>query len=99
MEPAAAWPMTMHTHIGNLIREVFDSQPKSHTVSWFAAQLNCRRGNIYNIFNRPTIDTALLHRICIILEHDFFADLSRSVFCEENDAAVEACDDSVQNVR
>lgn len=89
----------MHPHIGNIIREVFDSQPKSHTISWFAAQLNCRRGNIYSIFRRSTIDTALLHRISIILNHDFFADLSRSVFCEENDAVEEVCDDSVQDVR
>lgn len=89
----------MHPHIGNIIREVFDSQPKSHTVSWFAARLNCRRGNIYSIFRRSTIDTALLHRISIILNHDFFADLSRSVLCEENDAVEEVCDDSVQDVR
>lgn len=70
----------MHPHIGNIIREVFDSQPKAHTISWFATQLNCRRGNIYSIFRRSTIDTALLHRISIILNHDFFADLSRFLY-------------------
>lgn len=66
----------MHTHVGQLIKSVFDKQPKTHTIQWFANQLNCRRGNIYDIFKRPTIDTQLLARISAILNHDFFADLS-----------------------
>lgn len=31
---------------------------------------------MYNIFNRATIDSELLMRICRVLNHDFFADLS-----------------------
>lgn len=63
-------------HIGNRIREVFDEQPKAHNIQWFAAQLNCKRANVYNIFRRSTIDTELLARISVALDHDFFADLS-----------------------
>ena len=65
-------------HIGTLIKAEFDKQPRSHTVTWFARQLNCNRGNIYNIFSRSTIDTQLLMRISQILAHDFFSDLSES---------------------
>ncbi|MDO4511829.1 MAG: hypothetical protein Q4B68_08440 [Bacteroidales bacterium] len=33
---------------------------------------------MYNIFHRESIDTKLLMRISVVMEHDFFADL-----CEE----------------
>lgn len=66
-------------HIGRLIKQVFDRQPKSHTIVWFAGRLNCRRGNIYNIFNRATIDTELLIRISQVLSHDFFKDISEQL--------------------
>lgn len=67
-------------HIGRHIREVFDLQPKTHNIEWFASQLNCKRANVYNIFNRRTIDTELLARISAILDHDFFRDLSQAQF-------------------
>lgn len=67
----------MQIHVGQLIKAVFDRQPKECTIQWLADRLNCRRGNIYNIFNRPTIDTQLLARISAALDHDFFADLSQ----------------------
>ena len=73
-------------HIGNLIKEVFANQPKSHTVNWFAEQLHCRRGNIYDIFNRATIDTELLVRISRILDHDFFVDISEHINDVEGDS-------------
>lgn len=63
-------------HIGNHIKQILDEQPKDHTVTWFARQLNQNRRNVYNIFSRATIDTELLARICRILDHDFFADMS-----------------------
>lgn len=63
-------------HIGNRIKEVFENRPKRYTIDWFATELHCKRANIYNIFNRPTIDTELLARISVILQHDFFLDLS-----------------------
>lgn len=63
-------------HIGKLIKDYLDNEPKAHTVTWFADQLNCHRVNVYDIFRRSTIDTVLLWRISSILNHNFFADLA-----------------------
>lgn len=54
----------------------FKAKNRGCNVTWFAAQLNCDRRNIYDIFQRPTIDTQLLARICLVLNHNFFQDLS-----------------------
>ena len=51
--------------------EVYHRQERS--VSWFAQKLCCERTNVYSIFKRKSIDTALLIRICQILHYDFFA--------------------------
>lgn len=67
---------TTMRHVGQMIKAELDRQPKAHTVTWFAGQLHCKRTNVYNIFNRSSIDTALLERISCILNHDFFLDLS-----------------------
>ena len=63
-------------HIGKMIKAEFERMPRSYTVARFARQLNCRRGNIHDIFKRETIDTELLERISRLLGHDFFRDLS-----------------------
>ncbi len=64
-------------HIGKMIKRVFDRQPKSHNIVWFANKLNCQRANIYKIFNKRSIDAQQLFNISKILDHDFFADLSQ----------------------
>lgn len=64
-------------HIGNIIKKQFDNQGCS--VSWFAKQLCCDRTNIYSIFKRESIDTALLEKISIILNHDFFKYYSEDI--------------------
>lgn len=56
-------------HIGNIIEQVFHEQGRS--ASWLAKQLHCDRTNVYNIFKRESIDTALLVRISNILQHNF----------------------------
>ena len=58
-------------HIGKLIEEELHRQERS--VSWFARHLYCERTNVYHIFKRQSIDTALLLRISQLLRHDFFA--------------------------
>lgn len=68
--------------IGQRIKEVFDSMPKGCTVVWFARQLHCERANIYRIFQRENIDIELLRRISLVLNHDFFKDLSDE-FCND----------------
>lgn len=84
----------MHIHVGEMVKKVFDQQPKSHTIQWFAAKLNCGRGNIYDIFHRKTLDTELLIRISRVLKHDFFADISRAM-TEQADNT----NDTVQQLR
>lgn len=74
-------------HVGKLILEELKKQGR--TARWFAEQIPCERTNVYKIFKRPDIDTDLLQRICIILEHDFFCDLSLETFGEREGATGE----------
>lgn len=61
-------------HIGKAIKGELERQERS--VAWFARQLSCDRSNVYRIFQKESIDTHLLIRICVILKYNFFADLS-----------------------
>ncbi|MGM9620434.1 MAG: XRE family transcriptional regulator [Bacteroidaceae bacterium] len=63
-------------HIGQLISEELTRQER--TPAWLACKLGCDRTNAYKILKRSSIDTALLMRICRVLRHDFFLDLSAS---------------------
>ena len=62
-------------HIGQIIRQVVAK--KGIKVSWLAQQLGCHRNNVYLIFSRRWIDTDTLMKLAEILDHDFFADLSK----------------------
>ncbi len=73
-------------HIGQRIKEVFDQLPKDKTIMWFATQLHCDRRNVYRIFNRNNIEIQLLHRFSLILDHDFFKDLSDSLYDKNHDS-------------
>ena len=63
-------PLLFMLHIGKLIEEELRRQER--TVSWFARKLFCDRTNVYDIFQRKSIDTELLMRISIVLDYDFF---------------------------
>ncbi len=63
-------PIFYMLHIGKLIREELHRQER--TVSWLARKLFCDRTNVYDIFQRRSIDTELLLRISKILDYDFF---------------------------
>ncbi len=67
----------MKRHIGLSIRNELKRQERS--VSWFARHLSCDRSNVYRIFSKDSIDTTVLKRICKILDHDFFADISEEL--------------------
>lgn len=56
--------------IGKLIKEKLDE--RGLTATWLADRIPCGRANIYKIFNKNSIDTELLFRICVVLEFDFF---------------------------
>lgn len=70
-------PRLPKVHIGEIIREELERQERS--VSWLARKLYCDRTNVYKIFRRSTIDTDLLMRISVALEHDFFCEYVRIV--------------------
>ena len=69
----------MHIDMGRMVEDnfrQFKAKNRRCNVKWFAAQLNCDRRNIYDIFQRPTIDTQLLAQISLVLNHNFFQDIS-----------------------
>ncbi|MDR2910195.1 MAG: XRE family transcriptional regulator [Bacteroidales bacterium] len=57
-------------HIGILIKNKFREDGRS--ASCLAEKIHCRRDNIYDIFGRVSIDTALLLSISLALETNFF---------------------------
>lgn len=57
-------------HIGHIIRDTLEKQGRK--VIWFSAQLPCDRSNVYKIFEKRTLDTAMLLKISQILGVDFF---------------------------
>ncbi len=63
-------------HIGEIIEEEIRSRGLG--ITWFANQLCCDRTNVYSIFKRASIDTAMLMRVCIVLDRNFF-----EVYCQE----------------
>lgn len=70
--------------IGQLIKEELASQER--TVSWFARKLHLDRSNVYRLFQKNSVDTDLLSRISLILDRNFFEELS-SNFRERQSAA------------
>lgn len=57
-------------NIGQIIKDELDRQERS--VSWLAHKLNCHRSVVYRIFNKNSIDTAMLIRISEVLHRNFF---------------------------
>ena len=61
----------------NIVKHIEDVlHQQGRSITWFANQLCCTRGNIYKIFEKNSIDIYLLWRISKTLDHDFFSDLS-----------------------
>lgn len=69
-------------HIGKLIKHELRDQGRS--VTWLSLKICCERSTIYKMFERDNMDIKLLARICMVLEHDFFADISNKVFENES---------------
>ena len=70
--------------IATLIRSELLKQERS--VTWFARKLSCDRSNVYRLFQKHSIDTALLQRISVILSHNFFNDLSENLSMPDDTA-------------
>lgn len=56
--------------IGKEIKRVL--KERGMTISEFAKRINTHRRNVYDIFERKSIDTFLLQEISRILSYDFF---------------------------
>lgn len=63
--------------IGLLIKEELEAQERG--VAWFSRKIHLDRSNVYRLFQKSSVDTELLRRICIVLEKDFFAIYSQSL--------------------
>jgi len=61
-------------HVGSLIKKKLEEDGRS--VMWLAKKIGCKRANVYNIFNRVSIETTLLLKVCLAIKYDFFLDLS-----------------------
>ena len=70
-------------NIGQNIKE--ELQHQERTVSWLARKLNCTRAVVYRIFDKNSLDTALLLNISQILHRDFFRELSEEARMEINE--------------
>lgn len=70
----------MEMHIGKLIKERL--QETGMKKSEFARRINKTSQNIYDIFERKSIDTGLLMTISEILRYDFFEPLSNHLDIE-----------------
>ena len=63
--------------IGNLIKEYVDAS--EYNVKEFAQAISVSRANVYDIFNRNTMDIELLARISKVLHHNFFSDVASNM--------------------
>lgn len=63
-------------HVGSLISDELRRQRRP--AAWLAQEICCDRTNVYKILRKGSIDTELLCRISVALEHDFFADFQNA---------------------
>ena len=68
---------TGNIHIGHLIEKQLKKDERS--VSWLARQIHCTRNHIYKIFQKSTVDCALLLRISKAMQFNFFQYYSQAV--------------------
>lgn len=64
-------------HLGTMIKKELKAQGRS--VSWLARTIHMERTSIYKIFDRDSVDICLLIRISIVMNHDFFKDISNKI--------------------
>lgn len=64
-------------HLGNMVKRELKAQGR--TVVWLARTINMERSSIYKMFERNTLDVSLLIRISLVMDHDFFLDISNKI--------------------
>lgn len=68
--------------IGEKVKKVLFAQ--NRTAKWLAEQIPCERTNVYDIFKRTDINVNLLKQLSIILNYDFFQDISDEIFSKKS---------------
>lgn len=69
----------MLIHVGHIVENEFrriQAINSRCTVTWLATRINCDRRNVHDIFNRHSLDTAMLMKLSDALDHNFFADIA-----------------------
>ncbi len=78
-------------HIGSLIREKLKEDGRS--ALWLAEKIHYKRNNLYNIFDKSSIDTDVLFKINMALRFDFFVYYSELYRNMREDADKDAIQD------
>lgn len=63
---------------------------QERTPAWLARKICCDRTDVHKIFQRESLDTALLARIGQALNHNFFEDLAKNEQNRRENQATEA---------
>jgi len=71
-QPAQTEECGIKVHIGSLISNELHRQHRP--AAWLAHEICCDRTNVYKILRKGSVDTELLCRISMALNHDFFAE-------------------------
>lgn len=69
--------MQTKIHLGKIIHDHVSDSGMTHKE--FSDKLHLAERSVYALYNRPHIRTDDLIRICELLEHDFFADISNAI--------------------
>ena len=69
-------------HIGKNIKKVL--KERGMTITEFAKRISTHRRNVYDIFERESVDTALLQKIGKVLDYDFF----NVYFCKQETPSI-----------
>lgn len=75
-------------HLGHLIQLELARQER--TPAWLARKICCDRTNVHKIFQRESLDTALLACIGQVLNHNLFEDLAKNEQNRRENQATEA---------
>ena len=62
--------MSQDIHIGAIIKDRADQLSIGPTR--LALMVNTSKQNVYGIFKRKSVDSELLHNLCLALKYDFF---------------------------
>jgi plasmid maintenance system antidote protein VapI len=65
----------VRNHIGGLIKKKMEEDGRS--VKWLADKIQCKRRNVYDIYDRTSIDSGQLLRISMALKTNFFTYFSK----------------------